>query len=484
MRYKDPAHIYLPFADETVKKYLTYQDKSVSFMISKLKKQFRYSHSEYALKKIDELKLELNKTLIWYDEDGYPYTLSGLSNMLHERFSWCLPVLNYEANGRAFPYLKQPKHKNRYYQDDAFAAMTIARHCAIELPTAAGKSSIIRDLCKHEPVQTVVMAPSSSIADQLYNEFVQLFGVKWVGMYGGGKKHINKLITIAIAQSLVKVVPDSKEWGYLSKTQKFISDESHTCPASTFAEVCLKLFAHAPQKYFVSATQIRNDGSELVLQGITGPIVYRKSFRELVVEGYLSNPIVKIFHVSPHVGVNNSDPKTETRNQMYYNPNVAITAANIANKMYNDGKQGLIILEEFRQFDLIKNFITVPYVFCHGGASADAKEYLPQEYWVSPDIPTEVDKFNRGETRLMIGTSAIATGTDTIPVEYLINCRGGTSETQVKQTLGRGTRIGAGKKSFFYVDFCIDGSTTMERHVGVREEIYRELTDFVDHIRK
>lgn len=484
MIYKDAAHIYLPVADETVLKYLTYQDKSVQFMISKLKKQFAYTHADWILTRIEELKLEVNKTLIWYDEDGNPYTLSGLHQMLHERFSWTLKPLEYEIKGRAIPYAKQPKHKNRYYQDDSLKAMVENRHCAIELPTGAGKSSIIRDLCKHEPVQTVVMAPSSSIADQLYNEFVQLFGVKWVGMFGGGKKHINKLITIAISQSLVRVEEGTKEWAYLSKTQKFIADEAHTTPCETFQEVCLKLFKDAPQKYFVSATQTRTDGSELVLLGITGPVVYRKSFRELVEEGYLSNPLVKIFYVAPTHGVNNNDPKTETRNQMYYNPNVAITAANIANKMYNSGKQTVIVLEEFRQFEAIRNLITVPFVFLHGGASKDAKEFLPPEYWTSPDIPTEVNKFNSGETRLIIGTSAIATGTDFIPVNCLMNLRGGISEIQVKQTLGRGTRIGDGKKDFFFVDFCVVGSNTMERHTATRVGIYADLTDSIEHIKK
>jgi superfamily II DNA or RNA helicase len=484
MVYKDPAHIYLPHADEVVKKYLTFQDRQVQFMISKLKKQYRYSNSEYALKRMEELKAEVNKTLLWYDADGNPYTLSGLHRMLGTRFGWTLQHKDFPINGRAFPYQRQPKYKNRYYQDDAVAEMIKHRHCAIELPTGAGKSAVIRDLCKNNPVQTVVMAPSTSIASQLYNEFVLLFGAKWVGMFGDGKKHINKLITVAISQSLVKVVEGSKEWEYLSKTKKFISDESHTVPAETFQTVCLGLFANAPEKYFVSATQTRTDGSEIVLQGITGPIVYSKSFRELVAEGFLSNPLIKIFHVPPTVGVNNADPKTETRNQIYYNLNVATTAANIANKMYNSGKQTVIVLEEFRQFDLIKDLITVPFVFLHGGASKDAKEYLPPQYWVSPDIPEEVERFNRGETRLIIGTSAVATGTDFIPVNCLMNLRGGTSEIQVKQTLGRGTRIGDNKKDFFYVDFCIDNSKTMERHVAAREEIYLDLTDSVEHIRK
>jgi superfamily II DNA or RNA helicase len=484
MIYKDAAHIYLPNSDESVKKYLTYQDKSVQFMISKLKKQFKFSHSEWALKRMEELKREVDKTLLWYDEEDRPYTLAGLHKMLGTRFGWTLRPLEYSINGRPIPYAKHPKFKNRYYQDEAFEAMIANRHCAIELPTSAGKSALIRDLCKHEPVQTVVMAPSSSIADQLYNEFVRLFGVKWVGFYGSGKKQLNKLFTIAIAQSLVKVKEGTPAWDYFSKTKKIAFDESHQCPASTFQEVCLGLFKDTPQKYFVSATQTRTDGSEIVLLGITGPIVYRKLFRELVAEKFLSNPNVKIFHVAPTTGVNNSDPKTETRNQIYYNSNVAVTAANIANKMYNNGKQTVIVLEEFRQFDLIRNLISVPFVFLHGGVSKDAQEFVPQEYWKSPDIPSEVDKFNDGKTRLIIGTSAIATGTDFIPVDCLINLRGGISEIAVKQTLGRGTRIGKDKFNFFYVDFCIDGSKTMERHSAAREGIYAELTDTIEHIRK
>ena len=82
---------------------------------------------------------------------------------------------------------------------------------------------------------------------------------------------------------------------------------------------------------------------------------------------------------------------------------------------------------------------------------------------------------------MLIGTSAISTGVDLKPVGCLLYLQGGTSEVQVKQGLGRATRVVPGKKDFWLVDFKVMGSPKMERHLDTREEFYREFTDKVDH---
>jgi len=155
-------------------------------------------------------------------------------------------------------------------------------------------------------------------------------------------------------------------------------------------------------------------------------------------------------------------------------------AAEIAQKSITLGyRPTLIIIEEFKQFTLLKNYLSVPFEFVHGGASSqDVKDILPKEYWKC-DIEQSVKNFNEGKTKLLIGTSAISTGVDLKPVGCLIYLQGGTSEIKVRQAIGRGTRPVPEFKDFWVIDFNIVGSASCERHFGSRKELYEDMSDEV-----
>jgi len=488
MKLNGPSKIYLPEDNDQVKKFLTFHDRSVDFQLRKMKQNYRWAQNdpEGYTERIELLKSQSTKTLLFYDEAGNPYTYSGLWNDLINRFGWSmdgdLDSDLFKVSPKTLPWASIPPEMY-YYQKEAVEALIKSRHGAIELPTGSGKSLIILNLAKHYGCKTIIATPSCAITDQLYNDFVKYFGKKYVGKYGDGKKEYKKLFTIAVAQSLTRLEEGSEAWEELYKAQILIWDESHTTPAETFDKVCLGVASNAYYRFFVSATQLRNDGSEMILKGITGPVVYSKGFKELVDQGYLSKLVFKTFTANTYGTANKSDAKAETRSQLYLNPNVNSLAGSIASQAVTLGdRQVLIIIEEFKQFLQLKNFLKVPYEFVHGGASKDAKELLPSEYWKC-DTQQIVADFNSGKTRCLIGTSAISTGVDLKPTGCIIYLQGGTSEIKVRQALGRGTRIFLGKKDCWVIDFKVQGSNTMERHYKIRKEIYESLGDVTEHAR-
>jgi superfamily II DNA or RNA helicase len=837
----DFSKIYLPSDSEEVKNFLTFRDRGVDYQIKKLKQNYRWANSDPDSfnQRLDQLKSEMQKCLLFYDDSGNPYTYSGLYKDLQNRFHWDLTNnLNKLDEGKLIPWASQPKLL-RDYQSEAVEELIKARHGAIELPTGSGKSRIIYELCKRLGLKTIIATPSASITDQLYKEFIKLFGKKYIGKYGDGKKEIDKLFTVATAQALVRVEEGSEQWNNLTKTDVLIWDECfpydtkiatekgpiristlhnnfikgkplpkvlsfneiekkfeyktitntwkrekkdnmvkvrcsnstfsctsdhkiltnlgwvkagdltkkhfilgnvndkkssfspeylgdseqyilgsylgdgsisihkngirmrvihsakqlnylkwganllgikniefiekngyakkpayrfstklfysklpfekrkkqitkeflenvndkglavwfmddgygngdnrgelhtssfddqsqeiivtwfknkgiecrvavnkgykyilfskegynllskkisnyihpslsykiskrfqnlvgtykwipekskygysqvvsvekfsfnlpkrkkylsnlydievednhnfivssgatgivahncHTTPAETFEKVVMNLLKDCYYRFFVSATQIRTDGSEMILKGITGPTVYRKDFKELVEKGYLSRPFFKIFKVQSHGFSGANDINKETRQQLYLNPNVNKLAGEIAHKCVNLlNRQTVILIDEFAQFMQLKNYITVPFEFAHGGISnrqnadgTNLKDIVPKEYWKS-DTEAIVERFNKGETKLIIGTSAISTGVDLQPTGALIYLQGGTSEIQVKQGIGRATRVTDNKKDAFIFDFKVEGSPSMERHCNARMAIYNQL---------
>lgn len=475
----DPARLALPTDDESVKKFLTFKDRQVEYQIAKMRRNVRWQRSDpdNFTNRINQLKQESNRTLIFYDKQDQPWTYSGLWRELNQRFKWNLsrPSLDFEFG--SIPWAKIPKNL-RYYQQESVEALLSAFHAAIELPTGAGKSRILLELAKKVARQTVLVTPSAAITDQMYEQFVEAFGKKYVGKFGDGRKDLNKLFTIAVAQSMTKVQPDSDAYEHFKSTKMLLWDESHTTPADTFESVCMGVLRAAPLRFFVSATQLRTDGSELVLKGITGPVVYRKPFKDLVAEGFLAQPKVRIIRLPATANANRQDVKEETRAQLYANPAVNKMAAQVASQMVkNLNRQVVILIEEFRQFLVLKNYMDIPFEFVHGGANTkEIKDLLPEQYQKC-DTQKIVKDFNEGKVRCLIGTSAISTGVDLQPVGALIYLQGGISEIKVTQGIGRGTRMPEGKKDFYVVDFRVVGSQAMERHLNARREIYQSLTD-------
>lgn len=483
LEYVTPSVIKLPEMNDDVKKYLTYKDKTVQYQISRLKRNF-YVNKDWKEATLIKMNGELFKTAYWEYEGNF-YTYGGLAQNLSQSFGWPVVKPKYtEPKRSAMPWAKPPGFAMWRHQEDAVAKLLEQDHAAISCPTGSGKSRILLELVKTIGLPTIIITPSKSISYQIYNEFVERFGANKVGFFGDGKKDIKKFITVSISASLANIKPGSKEWDFMKTKQLMLADESHTVPRDTLEPVCMNLLGHCLKRYFVSATQMRNDGKDLLLEGIIGPIVYEKPFKELVEEKILAEPVWRFFNVpmSPAHGYS-LDAMKETRNHLYRNENVNILAAEMANKAVQDaGRPTVILIDEFWQFVHLMDKIKVPFVFAHGGATSSkegdeesALQQIPEKY-LKMEASDAISDFNSGKVKLLIGTSAVSTGVDLKPTQCLIYMQGGISEIKVKQGVGRGTRMGPpGKTDCWVIDFIVNGSKTLERHANARKEIYESM---------
>jgi superfamily II DNA or RNA helicase len=326
--------------------------------------------------------------------------------------------------------------------------------------TGLGKSRILLDLAHHLGLKTIIVAPSASILTQLIKDFSRYLGERYVGQYGDGKKKFDRLITIATFQSLTRLEPGDEAWEELSKCEVFMVDESHLCPAATLEKVCMGLARNAKYRFFVSATQVRGDGSGIVLKGIVGEIVYSMTVAEGVDQGFLAKPNFKMIRVVSDDPFESIDVTKMTRKHHYYNPKIIKTAADIANKaVAHLGHKVLIQVEEIAQFQHLLRHLEFDPRFAHGAAKSDPdlREKLPEKYWAS-DPAKLADQFNNEEFPILVGTSCISVGTDLRTPQTIINLMGGCSPIGIPQAVGRGTRRhtfldGSRKTSFNFVDF-------------------------------
>ncbi len=477
MRLKNPTTIILPTCDDKVLSFLSYKDTSVQYMITKLKGQMSrgwIDPEQYKIK-LAAYMAEMNQCLVFRDADGNVCTHSGLAQDLHDKFGWDLPTISECPESSLIPWKTKPEHTARYYQSEAVQALLDACHGAISLPTGSGKSRVIVDLCKQRPVKTIIMAPLSDIVDQLVKELTLRFGKQYVAKYKPGKKQ-DKLFTVATVQALTRCLPGTPEYESLLECKSVIVDESHTIAAESFKKVCLDGVArNATNRWFVSATQMRGDGSGLLLKGVTGPIVYSKEFMELANQGFLKKLKNHIFTV-PCAMTPTTDPKTEVRNNFYRNPTIAAITARTAAACYKSGRPCVILIDEYEQFAILKQHMTTPFEFAHGTTTPENRKVLEPEYWHS-DNGKLVEKFNEGKIMCLIGTTAISTGVDIKPTATLVNWQGGKSEIKIKQGVGRGTRPSEAHPLLYMVDFKVKDSNTLEKYTKIRVGFYEEFSD-------
>lgn len=458
---------------------LTYRDKKVDFELRALKNRYWLKAKigeERFQEEVETLKAQRVKSLLSVGDDGSLSTLSGLADHLLTN----LPGESFRSeviypHPKTMPWASVPQKEFRPYQHEAKNALLLAKHGAVEIGTGLGKSYIALMLVKDLGLKTLVMAPSLNIAQQLLREFRSHLGIIKVGAYFGTKKEYSKQVTIGISQGLTKIEEGTPAFKALSTCEVFIADESHLTPATTLRKICFELVRNAPYRFFFSGTQMRGDGLDMLLEGIIGPVVFRMTVKEGVDQGYLARPNFRMVSIPSSSSFKSQDINKMTRKHLYYNPDVNAFAAGIANMSYAvRGEQVLILVDEFEQFTSLLPMIRHRVGFAHGGITKENKNTIPEAYHKS-DPEALVDEFNAGKLPVLIGTSCICTGTDIQNVKTMIYLRGGRSEIELRQGVGRSTRLVPGKTFCNIYDIRVPNIEALNRHASDRKLIEEDI---------
>ncbi len=463
----DPSFVYIEDFDDDdlaiLGKILTYQDLSAKYEYNQAKNnRWAYLKNPEWHKHVENLKRKIKKTALLEDENGIK-TYSGLLGLLERNdIQFTYENLVKYPKTRTLPYDLNYTPINLWdHQKMAVDALLNNKHASIEAPTGSGKSFIINSLIKNTGYSTIVVAPYSSIADALYESFVAAYGKKHVGFFGKNKKESEKRITVAVAAGLAKLEQGNPLFDIIAAKEMMILDECHFFAASNLQKIALNVGKNIPVRYSVSATPERHDGQNTLLEGIIGPKVFSIDFESLVKKGVLAALDFYIYEVESNSSYGGKNSKRNSQEHCLYNERSLELAAKIANLRAIDANEPTIILiEEKEQLDYIRPYLKITFEFAHSGS----------------DVTQQVKDFNDGKYKLLIGTSAIATGTDTKVVKNLILMFSGKSPTKFKQAIGRGTRIAPGKTKCNVFDFHVTNDAQSSRHFHQRLAMYQTLS--------
>lgn len=437
--------------------------------------------------KKNELAAAVHNCLL-FEEDGKKYVRPGSLPYLNIPEKDIKNMIVYPTPKKV-PWAKPLPFTLHPYQGISVEKLIEIMHGNVELCTGAGKSAIILQLCRETGFKTCIIAPSQSIFNELLEKFEHHLGKDKVGAFGDGKKRIGKRFTVCIGDSLANLKPGTAEWKFFSEMEMMIVDESHTWGADTLEDICHGVLGNVPYRMFMSGTQTRGDGAEKLLQSIIGKTVHTLSTKEAIAGGYICDHDFVIVDIeSSNPNIQSGDVLEMKRIHFLRNRNIAAFIAKLANaQALASGKQTLVLVEELSQIAMLTKLLTVPFAYAHSESSKVKLAEIEAATGVlleKVDRAESVEKFNKNEVKVLIGTSCIATGTNIFPTHSTVNWVGGSSEIKTKQgAVGRSVRKDSANpwaskcvpktKTTIY-DFNVYDQFVLKKHLEERCLYYRD----------
>lgn len=391
-----------------------------------------------------------------YKESGNVLTtLPGFGHRIVEHFK--KSGVKYEVRDNRVPMPPPDFDKAcaglRDYQLEPTIKTIMSGGGVLSLPTGYGKtviaSAIIRafdpEALKLRGTPTVVFAaPDKDINRKNHAELKRFLPDREVGLVMSGSRKFSDDVQVITLDSLHLLDPD--DVGIL------IVDEVHSSASACRAE-SISRFTKAA-RWGVSATPTgRFDGGDLLIEGMFGPVVCRKTYQDAVKLGALVP--IEVYWVKappPTVGMkayeNYRTRDAKVRAAIISNPDYSRLVATIMRRLPEE-TSAICFTQFIAQMANIHAFCPeIGYV--HAQTKGSTGTIGP----VTPKQRNEIyDRMKSGELKKTLATFVWKQGADIENLDVVVNASGGGSDIVAKQMPGRASRRAEGKERAYVIDF-------------------------------
>jgi len=349
----------------------------------------------------------------------------------------------------------------RDYQESLVKKALETKGCIVKAPTGAGKTLILGGILKALEGQTgLIFFTKKQLLKQTYDDLRE-WGIDVGLAFGDGV--ILKPMTLCTVQSLDKVI-DS----HLNQSEFIIFDEVHEFAKGKVATKVIKSFPNAAYRIGMTATVPTDPMSKLNLISGLGRVIEEVDAKELIEEGFLTQPLIQIIPIKDTGTVEDTElsyrevyekfvTENDLRNDMI---------VKLVKKIQQKQSKTLIIVKDLKHAELLHS--RIPNSF-----KLEGKDDLGIR-------KKTIDAFKDDKVSVLIGTTIMQTGIDIPEISHLINARGLKSEIATLQALGRALRIHKSKKQVFIYDF-FDRAPYLEKHAKERIKSYKSLGLEINH---
>ncbi len=355
----------------------------------------------------------------------------------------------------------------RYLLDD----FTVT-HNSGKTYTSAG---IVAALNKYGRIPTLFLVHGRSLVKQTYDVYVKCFGEDLVGICSADKWE-PKLITIASVDTIASRLKSEKKDksstaanDLLDSILFIIADECHRATSKGWVDI-LKASA-APFRLGLSGTPLKNeDDRDLLLQSVTGPIVFRLETSRLQEEGHVAEAdLITVAITQPEL--KQLDWHSAFNALIVENQDRTSIIADMAVKYAVEGKTILILAGNSVQFS--KNiYESVREIISSFSLGVTCK--LVTGTTKTDEVNAAFQELREKHLNILITTLLADEGIDVPAINVLMTVGGGKSFVKVIQRVGRGLRLKADGSSLLVIDFFDMTNKYLLKHAKERLKYYSE----------
>ena len=346
----------------------------------------------------------------------------------------------------------------------------------IKIPTGGGKTETAVMLYEMNPVPTMFVVHRKDLMAQAISRY-ETYGYK-PGQIGDGVFKPDLNLTVATAQTLNRI-----RSGKDAKKRKLLQDLFDNCEQVYFDEAHIvasdldrgnvfvnltREFSNANCRWGLTATPFMRDVySNLLLEGVTGPLLFDISSEDLISLGYLTPPKVYLLKVQGKLQVTKPRQRTNAAAGQYwrdiFEKGIKYHAGRnqmIADELRKGSGPTICLVTTIEQGKYIQT-LTGP-----GVPLLDGSDDLAARKKAIADLRS-------GKIRAMIVTTIFDEGVDIPELRKIILGSGGKSPGKVLQRMGRGMRLATGKKEVEIIDFNDAHHPMLEKHTAARRAVYK-----------
>ncbi|MFC2138904.1 DEAD/DEAH box helicase family protein, partial [Bacteroidota bacterium] len=247
----------------------------------------------------------------------------------------------------------------REHQKDALNQTSKKDFGVIVSPPGSGKTVIGLKIIAEKQQPALIIVHRKQIAEQWIERIQAFLGINKneIGKIGQGKTKIGKLVTVAMIQTLAKVLDKQDDNKIKKAFGTIIIDECHHIPAKSYRDSILKL--HTYYLYGLTATPFRkyNDGKLIFIN--IGKIISEIKAQEIKNS---KEPKIVIRNTELDVPFNSKTDQFETLSNIFIHDSNRnrLILKDIINEL-NAGKKAVIITERKEHINSLNQFLKQSY---------------------------------------------------------------------------------------------------------------------------
>jgi len=370
----------------------------------------------------------------------------------------------------------------RDYQQSVILPCILNGSGLIQAATGSGKTTMAGYIIATFGKPTVFIVHTKDLLYQAKESFEKLLGPE-IGQIGDGVVDL-KYVTVATVQSLANVSSEielenykfDEEGGDIDNTELDANNKyqirqwAKTVGLVLFDEVqrvasrtaysARFMFGNADNAFGLSASPWRDDGTEMMIEGAFGQVIYRVSASELIDRNYLVAPDIIIKKVNNNIW-DGKDYTTIYRTAVVENPMRNMQLCTDAIEQYNLGRCTLLLVTQVKHGQMLQDMIrksNVPVQFISGKSNGKYRKQV-------------IEDMRNGKAPLVIATTIADVGLDVPRIQSIVEGGAGKSSVTALQRVGRGIRLFPDKDRAYYITYR-DNAPYLQAQIDKKIEIW------------